>query len=304
MGIADVLDDVRAQRQDSEFLLPLLLENLYSSREVPPPGPDTWFSISKAPVLCPRAMVMVNRLRVPMVDEVDALGRWRMDKGTAMHAVIQELWLGPLGWLLGGWRCPACGHVHGTDFETEPPFWIADRATWVTPQTSVKMPDECSQCEFKNHPMEPFHYVEPWVHDPHLKVRGRTDGLLKLPAYYPEFLDIKTTGNLDRVRTAPWPADVTQLQWYMGPSKCRRGRLLYVNPGAKTLEEGVVEHKVSFDPKLMHKEKEKFRGLREALADKTKPIPDCPYGGKSPYGECNCVEVAMLWASNGGRPIT
>jgi hypothetical protein len=300
MGIADVMRDVKAQRKASEWLLPMLVEDLGDRREVDPPGPDTWFSISKVPTLCPRAIIMACRMGVPLVDEFDHNARWRMDKGTAMHSVIQELWLGPRGWLLGGWRCPGCAHVHGEDKETTPPFWIA--GTWVTPQSSVAMPVICEKCKFKNHPMDPFQYIEPWVFDPHVRVRGRTDGLLKLPGHYGEFLDIKTTGDLTYVKSAARATDVMQLQWYMGPSKCRRGRLLYVNPGVKRLEEAIVEHKVEFDPASMGKEKEKIRGLREVLEDKNKAIPPCPYGGKSPFGECSCVEVAMLWASHGSRP--
>jgi hypothetical protein len=299
MGLGKLMEEVREERRSNEWLLPVLLENLPKSREVDPPGPDTWFTASKAPSLCPRALVMARRMGIKLVDDTDAQARWRMDKGTAMHSVIQELWLGPLGWLLGGWRCPSCAHVHGEDISDAPPFWIS--GTWVTPKSSVPMPEKCEKCGHKNHPMDPLQYVEPWVIDPELKVRGRTDGLLKLPAHYPEFLDIKTTANLARVKESPWPNDITQLQWYMGPSKCRRGRLLYVNPGVKEVEKAIVEHQVSFDPKLMHKEKEKIRGLRKALADKTEPIPDCPGGGKNAYGECTCVEVAMLWSRHGRR---
>lgn len=301
MGIGDVLRDARETREASKHLVPILLEGLESTRSVAPPGPDTWFSISKAPTLCPRAMVMVNRLSIPMVDAPDAQMRWRMDKGTALHSVFQELWLGPQKLLLGGWRCPRCGHVHGAAQGVTPPFWVADPGAWVTPQSSVLLPDECEKCKLKWHPMDPFHYVEPWVVDTSLKIRGRTDGLLRLPAHYAEFLDIKTTSSLRYVRSAPRPTDAAQLQWYMGLSDCRRGRLLYVNPGAEKVEEAMVEHRIDFDPKLMHEEKEKIRGLRKVLSDKTQPIPPCPYGGKLPFGECLCVEVAVLWASHGHR---
>lgn len=302
MGITALLDEVRKERKANELLLPLLMENLGSARTVSPPGPDAWFSISKVPTLCPRAMVMAHRLEIPLVDEVDFQGRWRMDKGTALHVVIQELWLGPQGWLLGGWQCPRCAHVHGHDSDSKPPFWVAMPDAWVTPQSSVVMPRECEKCKLKWHPINRFQYVEPWVVDEDLLIRGKTDGLLKLPAHYVEFLDIKTTSSLDWVRRkGPRDADVAQLQLYMGPNKCRRGRLMYVDPGAKELEDAIVEYKVDFDPKLMHQEKEKVRGLREALADKTKPIPDCPYGGKLSFGECTCVEIAMFWASHGPR---
>ena len=301
MTIFDVMEDVREERKANKWLLPVLLEGLNSSRSVDPPGPDTWFSISKLPTLCPRAMVMIYRMQIPMVDAPDAQMRWRMDKGTAIHSVLQEMWLGPQGMLLGGWRCPRCGHVHGADKNSNPPFWVADPNAWVTPQSSVPMPQECERCRLKWHPMNRFYYVEPWVVDTNLLVRGKTDGLLKLPAHYAEFLDIKTTADLKWVRNAPRDTDVAQLQWYMGLSNCRRGRLLYVDPGAKRVEESMVEHLISFDAELMHREKEKVRALRKILADKTKPIPPCPYGGKLSFGECLCVEVAVLWASHGGR---
>jgi hypothetical protein len=301
MSIFEVLDDVRETREANDRIVPVLLEGLMSTRSIDPPGPDTWFSISKVPTLCPRTMVIAQRLNVPLVDASDAQARWRMDKGSALHSVLQEMWLGPQKLLLGGWRCPRCGHVHGAAEGATPPFWVADPGAWVTPQSSVLLPDVCEKCGLKWHPMNRFHYVEPWVVSTDLLIRGRTDGLLRLPAHYAEFLDIKTTASLQGVRYAPRSTDAAQLQLYMGLSECRRGRLLYVNPGMKDVQDAMVEHRVDFDPKLMHEEKEKVRGLREALKDKTKPIPRCPYGGKLPFGDCTCVEAAKLWASYGGR---
>ena len=77
-------------------------------------------------------------------------------------------------------------------------------------------------------------------------------------------------------------------------------RLLYVSMGAKDIADAMVEHQVAYDPRVMQAEKEKVRAIRQALQDPTRPVPDCPVAGKGQYGECTCVEVAMLWA-RGGR---
>lgn len=301
MGVGKLFEKIKGNKKQNEWLFPLLVERLNTSEDAGIQGPETWFSISSISTLCPRAVVMAYRMKIPMVKETSAQSQWTLDRGTAMHSIIQERWLGPMGFLLGGWLCPVCAHTHGED-KSEPPFETYD-GPWVTPESSVTMPHECEKCGHKYHPIQPFSYIEPWVYNPHVMVRGRTDGILRLhPASRREFLDIKVTMSLKSVRERPWPNNVSQLNWYMEPSKCRRGRLLYVDPSAKLLENAIVEHVVNFNPETMYREKEMIRGLRETLKDSDKPIPKCPYNGRLPFGDCVCVEMAMFWSNHGSCP--
>ena len=300
--IGDIFDHVRKERKAHEFLLPQLLEKLQSQRDVDLPGPNDWLSASKVPLWCPRHHVICHRLKARMYSADDAQGRWRMDRGTAMHIVVQEMWLGPRGWLKGGWKCCECARVHTSDMAPE-----------VTISNSIRMPSSCIECGFEPNHFDRFGYEEPWVKDDIARVRGRIDGLLAMPVCAEEVLDIKVTSSFkwearqgvpgDRsydLREAPHQHHVTQLHWYMGPEKIRRGRLLYIDPGAKRLDRAIVEHRVEFDPKLFHAEREKIRGLREALKDPSRPVPACPHGRRSPFGDCACVEVEDVWVGDGG----
>lgn len=291
MSLSRLFDEVRRARKAHEWLLPMLLDELSTSREVEAPKHDSWFSVSRVPLACPRAMVMISRLGLPMSDIRTPHSRWTADRGTAMHIVLRDLWLGPMGWLRGGWACPHCSYLHGGENQ--------DRWS-IKLSNSVTLPKKCERCDKPWRREEPFTFIEPFsVHPDPLLVRGRNDGFLMLPACGVEVWDLKSTTRLDLVREKPKPDHVEQLQWYLDYEKLRSGRIVYVDPGAKRLEDAMVEHRVSFDAELMHRQKEKVRGIREALRDPEKAVPRCPTRGEGPYGKCDCVEVEDVWARSG-----
>jgi hypothetical protein len=301
VGLFDLVDKVHAVQQEHQNLHPLLTEFLYDSSTKKIPGPDDWLPASGVPTWCPRWHVMAWRLgHRESVRELDAQSRWAMDRGTALHRTFQELWMGPMGWILGGWRCPHCGHLHTSGSEPNKPEPLIDG--WkspVTPKNAVVMPERCETCDHKSSKFDPFRFEEPWCRNEAERVRGPCDGILNLPAHAIEFFDLKTTSGLKWVRKEPRIKDVIQLHWYMDTYDIRRGRIVYINPGEKRFEDAVVEHVFSFDTNLMTREKRKIRGLREALKEESRPVPACPYGGKLPYGDCACVELAVTWASRG-----
>lgn len=291
MTLRDLLEEASQVRKSNEYLLPLILGELATSRQVDPPKHDSWFSVSRVPLSCPRAMVMISRLGLPLSDDRTPKDRWPADRGTAMHMVFRELWLGPMGWLRGGWACPYCGYLHGGENQ--------DRWS-IRLNNSVFLPQRCERCDKPWRREEPFAFIEPYsVHAAPLLVRGRSDGFLALPACAIETLELKNTSRLDLVKDKPNDDHVEQLQWYLDSEKLRSGRIVYVDPGAKRLEDAMVEHRVNFNAELMHRQKEKVRGIREALKDPTKAVPRCPTRGKSTYGECDCVAVEVLWARAG-----
>jgi hypothetical protein len=291
MTLRDVLDEIARARKAHEHLLPLLMEELPSSRLVPPPNADSWLSVSRVPSVCPRALVIASRLGLQLSDDIDTKGRWLMDRGSAMHTVFQALWLGPMGWLKGGWVCPHCAHLHGG---------VGEDRWSVRLENAVVLPECCERCGAAWRRQDPFAFVEPYsAHPEPLKVKGRNDGFLCLPACGIEVMDLKFTTRLDLVRETPNPEHVEQVQWYMDTEKLRSGRIVYVDPGAKLVENAMVEHRVNFSIELMNKQKEKVRAIREALKESSRPVPACPYGGEGTYRECNCVEMEVLWVRAG-----
>lgn len=298
MGLFDVIEEAHAIQRDHEMLQPLLEEFLYEPRNTKIQGPDDWLPASAMGTWCPRWHVMAWRMGLrEATRDLDAQARWAIDRGTAFHRVFQELWMGPMGWLYGGWRCPTCGHLHisTSTGEKDTPL-IEGWKSPVTPKNAVLMPKRCERCNHKSSKFDPFRFEEPWCRNMAEKVRGPCDGILHLPGNAVEFFDLKTTGNLKYVRKEPRIKDVIQLHWYMDAYDIRRGRIIYVNTGAKRFDEAIAEHIVPFDSTLMTKEKRKIRDLREALQKETRPVPACPYGGKLPFGDCVCVDLAVQWA--------
>lgn len=305
MGLFDVIEEVHAIQRDHSKLFNVLCEFLPESREKPLPGPRDWLPASSMGTLCPKAHVMAWRMGYGMaIKNFDVQQRWAIDRGTAFHRIFQELWMGPMGWMYGGWRCPKCGHLHTKDSEKgKPEKLIEGWMSPVTPKNSVLMPETCETCEYKSSKFDPFRFEEPWCRNYSELVRGPCDGILKLPAQALEFFDLKTTTSLFYLRDEPRLKDVIQLHWYMDTYDIRKGRLIYVNPGAKKFCNAMVEHEVVFDTKLMTREKKKIRDLREALEDKTRPVPACPHGGKLPFGDCECIKLEMQWSRHGHRPL-
>lgn len=309
MGLGDVVRGIREIREERSGIIPLLMNHLNTQRIKKAIGPTDWLGVSKMGTLCPRALVIAHRLQLPLVDERNPTSNWRMDRGIALHLVFQELWLGPMGFLLGGWKCsrPSCGFVHGA----------SDEEGTVQFRSAVCMPKVCERCGLENGKWTRFHFIEPQMRigAPYY-VQGQSDGLLHLAPNPIEVLDLKFSENLDKdymprdggkyrpsLRAEPKRDHVIQLHWYMDYAGLRQGRLFYVNPAASELHDALAEHVIPFDPNLMFREKEKVRGLREALQDEDRPVPPCPYDGAGPYGDCECVEVAVLWARRGPRPV-
>jgi hypothetical protein len=309
---ARMFSEIKEELKRDDAVLPRLLNNLYSVTEKPFPGPHGIIGISKVGTWCARAHVMGYRMGINGVDEIDATAAWRMDRGTAMHSAFQEMWLGPLGILRGGWRCPKCAHVTGGV--------PGERGVTVNFDSAVLMPEKCEGCSQKNGKWSRFSYVEPEVRfDAPFFLWGKLDGLIRLMPKPEEVLDIKTSENLDRpftrthpdgsvahspsLREAPKLDHVKQLHWYMDAGGYKNGRIIYINPGATNPGDGIAEHTVVFNPKMMHEQKEMVRGLRQALEEKDRPVPACPYDGVGSYGQCNCVQMEVLWESWRNRPL-
>jgi len=291
MNIAEMYETLKRGEDENFFLHPHIADGLRSVRSVKLVGPDTWLSASKTPNMCERAIIIAWRLQVEMADIRSAEDRWLADRGTYLHSMFQDKWLGPLKLLMGGWKCPHCSHVHTSDGKNE-----------VTFHNATLCPDECESCGKKNDVRwEPFQFQEPWCRNHDVLVRGPCDGLLVVPFGGLEILDLKTVKNIASVKRAPRDSHVKQLHWYMDPAGIRKGRIVYMDPGAKRFSEAIVEHLVEFDNNLVSLEKEKVLGLREALKEENKdrPPPACKWGGQLPYGPCECLQLEGLWASHG-----
>ena len=272
------------------WLHPLMMEDLCHTEDKPL-YPEMWFSPSVISVFCPRAWTIAYREGLGLVDRLGPDNRWWMDTGTALHSMLQEKWLGPSGRIRGGWKCHDCGHVHGVDPDDKVQVFShrKEHRDKVTISSAIHMPGECEACGMVPDWRWGFVYVEPLLYDLDLRVAGWTDGILDLPGQPPELVDFKVVGELKWVTSNPKPEHVIQLTWYLDMAGLPRGRIVYIDRTAKHLADAIKEHIVFHDEKVIQKEKEKVRALREALKDEEAPLPDCPHGGKLPWGPCDCA---------------
>lgn len=262
-------------------LVPTILRGLVLDKTIVI-TPGMWIGVSALHDLCPRAYTIAFRMGAGLHRRWEAKHRWAADRGTALHLMVQEQWLGSTGKILGTWRCRHCFAPHGDH----------------TVAGAVPRPGVCSGCG-----AEKFRFEEPLVQDNDLLIRGAVDGILDLENVR-EVLDIKWTGNLYPVASAPRASDVTQINCYMALAGLDRGRLLYMDSSAKTPEKAMIEHRVTLDHGLVTRVKEKVCALREALkAPETEAnLPPCPVGGRGTYGPCACAGLEDAWATHGPRP--
>jgi hypothetical protein len=303
MGLGDFIRELREQKDAGPLYLgPHIIENLFEENRKYL-GPDMWFSPSQLSKMCPRAYAIAWKLGLPLVDRFDANARWRMDFGTAMHTLMQDIWGGDQGWLLGGWKCSECGSVEGYDPEDRAEVMSHNEphVDKVTVNSAVLMPKACPSCGMKPGWRRGFAYVEPLLYDLESGVAGWTDGILRLAASPLELFDIKTTAAIRYVLEHPDPDHIKQLNWYLGMAGLTQGRIIYIDRTAKFIHDAIVEHPIEFDQVLHMREKGKVRELRETLkAPKEDPtIPSCPDGGAGRWGPCACAELESTWQAHG-----
>ena len=294
MGLSDLIRDVHAAKAKGTYLQPYLLESL-SKSEPKHVGPDMWMSPSVISEFCPRAWSIAWRAGIPFADEHGPDNRWWMDLGTAMHKVLQEMWLGPAGLIKGGWRCPACGVVQGYDPDdlTKIRSHGEDHMQKVTPRSAITMPDRCPQCGFRPNWRATFAYIEPLLYNLDDRICGWSDGIINWPSSIQpdELVDFKVPLSLRWVKDAPSEAHVSQLSLYMDMANIPRGRIMYLSRSEKHLADASMEHPFTLDPQIVKREKEKVRAFRKAAKSPESSLPACPYGGARRFGPCDCTRL-------------
>jgi hypothetical protein len=280
MPLLEMLQDVRALRRRTSLMghaVPLL-----AIQQVRPISPDMTISISSIGKLCPREWTLACRSGADVVRQFDVESRWRTDAGTALHRMFQEEWFGPMRVLLGGWLCSACGYRHGAVAGSGP----------VTVRTAVLMPESCDRCGMRETRWERFRYEEIQTSDAEDGLTGHLDGVFVLPAQRARVLDIKTVGSIVPVLREPRRTDVVQVNEYMRCTGIREARILYVDRTSSGIDRGTVEHHIGFSHHMSEQYRGYIRSFRQAAKDQSRPIPACPYGGKTEFGVCGCEAFA------------
>lgn len=156
---------------------------------------------------CARRRVLEHIHNVP--PEVNAAGNWlTYDVGHALHYWWQNNYLGPMGILIGNWRCLACNAVVATD----------------APQ-----PEVCPTC--KRDRRDVLEYEEYHVYDPDLNFQGHSDGVIELGGRRHVF-EFKTASPSEfSMLTKPKLEHVVQAHAYMRTLKLTTTLIVYQNKG-------------------------------------------------------------------------
>jgi len=257
-------------------------------------GPTEWIYVSGLAGGCAR-MIWMERVGLakpsPLVSGIDA--EWRMRRGTAYHEMIQSLWLGPTGKILGGWVCSKCGNMSGFGHS------FTSNSGCLVPappeiSTAVKRPAECVECGAT---YGEFGYVEISVSSKAggPKVRGRIDMLLDLGGRR-VIGDLKITDKSVRTMKYPYNSHIDAMILYLGFAEIDDGVVVYVDPSSvrkaeKDLANRIAVFPVRFDQHRFDALMELARAIEETPKTESGGVP-CPHGGVLPWGPCDCVAAS------------
>ena len=193
MSFADVVSSVK--KGPDTVVADLVWQSLPSRRENEPKPPANVYRASGLYGLCPRKEFLKHFL--PREDVWTSKSLDKMNIGTALHWWWQNHYLGPMGVLLGQWKCLACG---STSDEMMP-----------MPTERCKCSKDWARWEFVE---KRVHYKIPGTN---LLIVGHYDGILQIVANGKRYLiDLKTTGPklFAKLKEAS-EAYIFQLQLYM-----------------------------------------------------------------------------------------
>lgn len=195
---------------------------------------------SQAYQFCPRQRVLAHFFPHPEVTEVSPELRLTFGWGTAWHQHVQDHYYGPMGILLGGWRCVGCGRIV-TDAFLPPPCDACHTA------------DEIARWQAR--PIKAnsgWMYREPKLRDPEFGIVGRCDGFLRMTPWNPAspraLLEVKTINGAGFTRLMrPHDSHLFQAQVYMGLSDVPVTWFAYYSKETKPADSRPRVFRVSYD---------------------------------------------------------
>lgn len=272
-----------------------------------PRTPGEPFSGSQVADLCPRQEALRSIHDVTVEESIDLLNKLYFTLGDGIHEAFQDRLLGER--ILGAWRCLGCGKVHGTprmlagegDLVTRPErcdgrVWQGDgewkecpNANWIEDRkTDHHLPG------FAYEEIEIVHDDPPITAHPDAPIwvgNGPPEDGKALADEYVEIGELKSA--TDTVleyglrgsapwAEEPWEKHVKQLQVYMYASGCERGRVIYINKGARKPEEMLIDHRVELDRELVENRLVELEMVDDAIEQEDATIaprvcgsPDC-----------------------------
>lgn len=235
MALGDILRDL----SNSSSLTRIIEERFHQSKVKPPLDPKHGdLRASGIPNLCAREEVLCTRHNVNRNDIVDPGLNLTFLHGTSLHWGVQNVLLGPLGVLLGTWRCDDCAVKVGVPTKGPIEEWAAPR------------PWQCAVCHGTS-----FTYVEHHFYSPQLRLSGHPDGFLKLPGHNGlGILELKSIGQKGgrEVQDAPQIGHMIQAHVYMMFSGLQWAKIVYWQKSEFGMK-ALIEHPVERDEETIER---------------------------------------------------
>jgi hypothetical protein len=274
MSLADLLGNLASSQAKAketftgaDYVKWLRTQLTEPEEDVQPMKPGDWLRASKVGWLCMREEAICARQGVVRKGGFDGDTRWTMDLGTGIHWVLQNLTLGPVGEIVGEWKCTHCTHVIGS-----------------YPDKLVRMPKQgtpCPNCGEDDGNLGgggiQWEYVEMTVADDELLLSGHLDGLhpngtdkweFKSAAYH-AMKRLKEEGV-----GAIYQGYKVQGEIYRRLSGRSRTRYMFVNKGDSGLR--------SLYPLMEHRNDALWEEIRTGILD----LREALEGGKLPRRVC------------------
>lgn len=199
---------------------------------------DDAYHPSQLPYWCTRREVF-RRMHVPQTDAclentwVTPNLQARFDIGHALHWWYQNKYLGPMGVLMGDWKCQHCSHL----------------------QKECVMPEECSKCGDTA-----LEYVEMSVNIPEYDIYGHCDGILNIDGDV-YVMDLKTIDpDLFTNIKKPYDSQTLQLRLYMHALCIQKGLIIFIDKSGRG-DTPIKEFLVEQDEEILQ---EVFNNIDEA----------------------------------------
>jgi hypothetical protein len=260
---------------NGDTYLKWLSERLGGTRIKPPMQPNDPIRASGIGWMCMREEVLRAKLLIPKETVNNANDDWTMGLGTALHYVLQNEILGPVGELIGDWRCLGCGQL----------------------MEDTTMPSERHSCQKWESDGSGWFYVEKtFVMDPGgLNIRGHIDGIHPSGDVW-EFKSANPYAMKNIRQGVIYPAYVDQVHVYMAAVKAVQTRFMFIDKGGAGMK-SIFPVVVKYDPSIWDDIEKRVVQLREGLS-----------GGKLPQRICanrecsrakGCPVVAECFAATG-----
>lgn len=289
---------------DTNLILSQMLLQILSMKKYAPNNRADGLHCSEMGYYCPRREVLKNLFNIQEEKDITPSSQFVFDTGTIFHKIFQDQYWGPLGILIGKWRCQRCGKVIGTDQEMVP--MPINACECIREKDATDKP--CKDCIWKEDSVLQRHcqlcykwgnwtYEEIGVFCPELNLTGHADGILLLNGKK-ILLEMKTIrSDLHEKITSPYYSHIVQVNLYMWLLNLTQAIIVYIDKGGKAAEI-IKVFPVDFDENVIKRVQYLINLTKQSLETHTLPrrLKECVSSNTFTFSaSTNCPVKALCF---------